>query len=167
MEVETENETDNEVGEATLQEWEFDVEEPEMKMAAAEGEELQEEESIRTGQIISISMKEMQDKMAAGESFLISFVTIDCPYCQDFHTMLVDYIQEHIVTMYQVILDYEEESEEENRKLIAEIFPEFNTVPGVFYVENGKDGSYLDTYHLGVGKDVFDEWVQELGIEEE
>lgn len=54
--------------------------------------------------------------------------------------------------MYQVILDYEETSEEENRARIAELFPEFNTVPGVFYVVDGEDGSYLDTYHLGVGE---------------
>lgn len=121
---------------------------------------------METGQIISISMAEMKEKMAAKENFLVSFVTINCPYCQEFHSMLVDYIQEHIVTMYQVILDYEELPEEENRKIIKEMFSEFNTVPGTFYVENGENASYLDMYNLGVGMEVFDNWVQELGIEQ-
>lgn len=122
-------------------------------------------EKMETGQIISISMKEMEEKLAAKETFLVSFVTIDCPYCQDFHSMLVDYIQDHMITMYQVILDYEEEPEEENRAKIATYFSEFNTVPGVFYVVEGENGSYLDTYHLGVGMEPFDEWVQENHIE--
>ena len=130
-----------------------------------ESETLAAEQNMETGQIISISMEEMEEKLAAKEDFMVSFVTIDCPYCQDFHSMLVDYIQEHIVTMYQVILDYEEEPEEENRKLIKEYFSEFNTVPGVFYVENGENASYLDTYNLGVGMEVFDQWVQELNLE--
>lgn len=125
----------------------------------------QTEETAETGQIISISMAEMEEKLAAGETFMVSFVTIDCPYCQDFHSMLVDYIQEHIVTMYQVILDYEEKPEEENRKIIKEYFSEFNTVPGVFYVINGENGSYHDTYNLGVGMEEFDRWVQENNIE--
>ena len=130
-----------------------------------EGEELRTEESTQSGQIISISMAEMEEKLNAGETFLVSFVTIECPYCQEFHSMLVDYVETHAVTMYQVILDYEETSEEENRARIAELFPEFNTVPGVFYVVNGEDGSYLDTYHLGVGEAAFDDWVQENEIE--
>lgn len=130
-----------------------------------EGEEIGTEESTQSGQIISISMAEMEEKLNAGETFLVSFVTIECPYCQEFHSMLVDYVETHAVTMYQVILDYEEKSEEENRARIAELFPEFNTVPGVFYVVNGEDGSYLDTYHLGVGEAAFDDWVQENEIE--
>lgn len=130
-----------------------------------EREEIGTEESTQSGQIISISMAEMEEKLNAGETFLVSFVTIECPYCQEFHSMLVDYVETHAVTMYQVILDYEEKSEEENRARIAELFPEFNTVPGVFYVVNGEDGSYLDTYHLGVGEAAFDDWVQENEIE--
>lgn len=130
-----------------------------------EGEESGTEESTQSGQIISISMAEMEEKLNAGETFLVSFVTIECPYCQEFHSMLVDYVETHAVTMYQVILDYEETSEEENRARIAELFPEFSTVPGVFYVVDGEDGSYLDTYHLGVGEAAFDDWVQENEIE--
>ena len=130
-----------------------------------EREEIGTEESTQSGQIISISMAEMEEKLNAGETFLVSFVTIECPYCQEFHSMLVDYVETHAVTMYQVILDYEETSEEENRARIAELFPEFSTVPGVFYVVDGEDGSYLDTYHLGVGEAAFDDWVQENEIE--
>lgn len=128
-------------------------------------EEAKETKDSETGQIISISMADMEEKLASKETFLVSFVTIDCPYCQEFHSMLVDYVQDHSIVMYQVILDYEETPEEENRAKIAEYFTEFNTVPGVFWVVDGENGSYLDTYHLGVGMDVFDEWVQENNME--
>ena len=134
--------------------------------SVAEADSAQTEDVAETGQIISISMAEMKEKLEAKEDFLVSFVTINCPYCQEFHRILVDYIQEHIVTMYQVILDYEELPEEENRRIIKDYFREFNTVPGTFYVENGENASYLDMYNLGVSTEVFDHWVQELGIEE-
>ena len=129
--------------------------------------EADEEKEVKTGEIISITMAEMQQKLEAKEDFLVSFVTINCPYCQEFHSILVDYIQEHLITMYQVILDYEELPEEENRRIIKEYFTQFNTVPGTFYVENGENVSYLDMYNLGVTREVFDHWVQELGIEEQ
>lgn len=133
---------------------------------AEPAEEPETEKESKTGQIISISMAEMEEKLDAGETFLVSFVTIDCPYCQDFHSMLVDYVQNHSVIMYQVILDYEETPEAENREKIAEYFTEFSTVPGVFFIVDKENYIYLDTYHLGVGMDVFDEWVQENNIED-
>ena len=129
-------------------------------------QEVSETQNKEHGEIISISMAEMKEKLAAKEDFLVSFVTINCPYCQEFHEILVDYIQEHVITMYQVILDYEDLPEEENRRIIKEYFNEFSTVPGTFYVENGENASYLDMYNLGVSREVLDHWVQELGIEE-
>lgn len=113
------------------------------------------------GQIIGISMAELEEKMAAKESFFVYFATLQCPYCHEFHDMLVDYVQDHNITMYQVILDYEDKPEEENRAYIAELFEEFKTVPGVFLVLEGENGSYLDTYNLGVGEEVFHEWVEQ------
>lgn len=136
-------------------------EETEEPAPAQEGEETVEEKQADSGQIISITMAEMEEMFASGEPFLVSFVTINCPYCQDFHAMLVEYVEDHPITMYQVILDYEETSEAENREIIVSYFPEFNTVPGVFYVTDGENYSYLDTYHLGVGMEPFDAWVQE------
>ncbi|MBR6769965.1 MAG: thioredoxin family protein [Lachnospiraceae bacterium] len=126
----------------------------------------QEEKTHHTqGVISSITMAQMENMLAAGETFLISFVTTTCPYCHDFHDMLVEYNKEHNILMYQVILDYEETGEEENRAIVSSYFEEFNTVPGVFYVEDGKNSSYLDTYHLGVGEDVFDQWIQDNNIQ--
>lgn len=113
------------------------------------------------GQIIGISMAELEEKMAAKESFFVYFATLQCPYCHEFHDMLVDYVQDHDITMYQVILDYEEKPEEENRAYIAQLFEEFKTVPGVFLVHDGENGNYLDTYNLGVGEEVFHTWVEE------
>ena len=137
-------------------------EEDKVSVKSEEGTSITEE--AEHGEIISITMAEMNEKLAAGESFLISFVTTQCPYCHDFHDLLVDYIQKNVITMYQVILDYEETPEEENRALVKEIFEEFSTVPAVFYVENGQNASYLDFYNLGISTEVFDNWVTELGL---
>ena len=127
----------------------------------AEAEEVeQQKEDTGYGQIIGISMAELEEKMAAKESFFVYFATLQCPYCHEFHDMLVDYVQDHNITMYQVILDYEDKPEEENRAYIAELFKEFQTVPGVFLVLDGENGNYLDTYNLGVGEEVFHEWVE-------
>ena len=74
-------------------------------------------------------------------------------------------------SLHQCYLDKSEQMKkwgddyEENRKIIKEYFSEFNTVPGVFYVINGENGSYHDTYNLGVGMEEFDRWVQENNIE--
>ena len=138
----------------------------EAREARTEARETDAEESDSIqGQISSITMAQMEGMMAAGETFLISFVTTDCPYCHDFHDMLVEYNKDHNILMYQVILDYEETGEEENRAIVSSYFEEFQTVPGVFYVENGKKSSYLDTYNLGVGEDVFARWIRENHID--
>lgn len=126
--------------------------------------ELAGENQSQSGQIISITLAEMEEMRDSGEPFLVSFVTINCPYCQDFHSMLAEYVEENPVTMYQVILDYEEATEAENRQKITSYFSEFNTVPGVFYVKDSEEYSYLDTYHLGVGREPFDAWVRENQI---
>ena len=168
-EADTASEESEETPEVTeaVQEVEETPEAAEAVQEAEEAQEVSETETMEHGEIISISMAEMKEKLAAKEDFLVSFVTINCPYCQEYHEILVDYIQEHKIIMYQVILDYEELPEQENRQIIKEYFNEFSTVPGTFYVENGENASYLDMYNLGVTMEVLDHWVQELGIEQQ
>lgn len=124
-----------------------------------------EDSSESPGIISTISMAKFEAMMEAGQSFLVSFVTTQCPYCHDFHAVLEEYNKDHAIVMYQVILDYEETGEEANRELVHSYFEEFATVPGVFYVENGKNSSYMDAYHLGISKEVFSNWIDSLGID--
>ena len=86
-------------------------------------------------------------------------------YCRRLHSILDDYLKDHHVSIYQVVLDLENATEEENLEKIHKHFEEFYTTPGVFYVKKGKNKSYLDTYTLGIEEDVIDQWIRENQID--
>ena len=112
-------------------------------------------------------LNEMIEKMEKKETFSVAFTTSYCSYCAMFYNVFNDYIKDHEVTMYFIILDEETTSEQENIKIIHRYFPEFYTTPGIFYAENGKEKDYLDTYHLGISKEVIDEWVIKNQLDKE
>lgn len=123
------------------------------------------ERDTNSGQVITITMAEMEEKIKNKETFVVSFETTYCMYCQRLHAILDEYLKTHNVVLYQVILDLEDATEQENLEKIHKYFKEFYTTPGIFYVKKGTNKSYLDTYHLGVEESVFDEWVQQYQID--
>ena len=123
--------------------------------------------SNKQGTISQITLNEMIEKMEKKETFSVAFTTSYCSYCAMFYNVFNDYIKDHEVTMYFIILDEETTSEQENIKIIHRYFPEFYTTPGIFYAENGKEKDYLDTYHLGISKEVIDEWVIKNQLDKE
>lgn len=118
-----------------------------------------------SGEIIYITLEEMESKIANKESFPVIFSTTYCLYCRDFHSVFDEYIKTHHVVMYEVILDKENRSEQENLAIIKKYFPEFTTTPGVFYVEKGKEKNYLDFSLSGMNETVIDEWVQKYKLD--
>jgi len=118
------------------------------------------------GEIICITLEEMQRMIEEKKSFAVMFSTTYCGYCTDFHSVFDEYIKKHHVTMYEVILDNENRSEQDNLVIIHMYFPEFNTIPGVFSVKDGKEESYLDFNLIGINEEVIDEWVQEYHLDE-
>lgn len=123
--------------------------------------------SNKQGTISQITLNEMIEKMEKKETFSVAFTTSYCSYCAMFYNVFNDYIKDHEVTMYFIILDEETTSEQENIEIIHRYFPEFYTTPGIFYAENGKEKDYLDTYHLGISKEVIDEWVVKNQLDKE
>lgn len=123
--------------------------------------------SSKSGKVIDITLSQMETKLENGDTFAIAFVTSYCNYCMQFHSIFNEYIKNHEVTLYQVILDNEATSEEENLAIILNYFPEFYSTPGIFYVEDGKEKDYLDLYNLGISEEVIDEWVVEFKMDEE
>ncbi len=117
------------------------------------------------GKTVMITLDEMEQKIANKENFAIVFTTSLCSYCQSFHEILSDYNKNHHIVMYEVVLDQEEATIEQNSKIIHKYFQEFSTTPGIFYVENGKNKSYFDTYKYGIDKNIFDIWVQQNQID--
>ncbi len=123
--------------------------------------------SNKQGTISQITLNEMIEKMEKKETFSVAFTTSYCSYCAMFYNVFNDYIKDHEVTMYFIILDEETTNEQENIEIIHRYFPEFYTTPGIFYAENGKEKDYLDTYHLGISKEVIDEWVIKNQLDKE
>lgn len=123
--------------------------------------------SSKSGEVIDITLSQMETKLENGDTFAIAFVTTYCNYCMQFHSIFNEYIKNHEVTLYQVILDNEATSEEENLAIILNYFPEFYSTPGIFYVEDGKEKDYLDLYNLGISEEVIDNWVVEFKMDEE
>ena len=112
------------------------------------------------GKIVTITLDEMQEKLSNKETFPIVFTTSYCGYCSEFHEVFEEYIKTHHVVMYEVVLDMEDRSEQENLDIILPHFPQFYSTPGVFFVKDGKNEEYLDFASLGMNEEVIDEWVQ-------
>lgn len=124
-------------------------------------EEITEYERDTTaGEIKYITLEEMEAMIEKKESFPVILSTTYCLYCRDFHSVFDEYIKTHHVVMYEVILDNENRSEQENLTIIKKYFPEFSTTPGVFYVEKGKEKNYLNLSSTGMNEEVIDKWVQ-------
>lgn len=117
------------------------------------------------GDVINITMAQMEEKMTNKETFVVCFATTYCMYCKRLHVILDDYLKTHHVVIYQVVLDLEDATEEENLEIIHKYFKEFYTTPGIFYVKKGINKSYLDTYTLGIEEEVIDQWVRENQID--
>ena len=117
------------------------------------------------GKIVYISLQEMVEKIEQKDDFAVVFTTSMCGYCQTFHEIFESYHKNHHVVLYEVVLDYEDATEEENAAIIHPYFEEFRTTPGIFYVEAGKKKSYFDTYLYGIDEEIFDLWVQQNQID--
>ena len=85
-------------------------------------------------------------------------------YCRQLHSILDEYLKTHHVVIYQVVLDNEDRTEQENFEIIQKYFEEFYSTPGVFYVKKGAKKSYLNTYTLGITESVIDDRILPLFI---
>lgn len=113
-----------------------------------------------SGEVIAITLDQMQQMINEKKTFALVFTTTYCGYCAEFHAVFDEYIKTHHVLMYEVILDHEDRSEKENLEIILPYFPEFYSTPSVFYVKDGKKESYLDFSVTGMDESVIDHWVQ-------
>ena len=85
-------------------------------------------------------------------------------YCRRLHSILDDYLKEYYVSIYQVVLDLENATEEENLEKYISILKNF-ILHQVFLCKKRKNKSYLDTYTLGIEEDVIDQWIRENQID--
>ncbi|WP_027089341.1 hypothetical protein [Thomasclavelia saccharogumia] len=90
------------------------------------------------GAVKKIPMQDVFDKMANDETFVVLLSQTYCNACLNFFMETDAYTEEIGLTLWDIILDDEKTSEEENLKLINEKLGDFSTTPSIYYVENGK-----------------------------
>ncbi|RGC52867.1 MULTISPECIES: hypothetical protein [Erysipelotrichaceae] len=110
------------------------------------------------GQIIYITLDDMKAMMEDKKEFVIAFTQSLCVYCQNFHELFSEYSKHHHVVIYEVLLDNELGTPSQNRAIIQEYFPAFDTTPGIFYAKDGK--VYDQLSNIKITEEVFDNWVQ-------
>ncbi len=120
----------------------------------------------RPGEIIKISMEEMETMMKEKETFTLVVTRDYCKYCAEFYELMESYLKNHHVKIYDVNIDENFGAKsDENIEKIEEMFPDFVGTPGIFYIEDGKLVNQLDNESQDLTKTLFDNWVQDYKMD--
>ncbi|MEG1475226.1 MAG: thioredoxin [Longicatena sp.] len=118
------------------------------------------------GKLEAISVAKMQEKIDNKESFAVVFTQTACGHCINFQAMVTLYLENHNVTVYDVVLDNEEETKRDsNLQLIRKTFPGMNTTPSLYYVKDGKMDNVFENGSDGITEAKFDSWVQNYQLD--
>ena len=117
------------------------------------------ERDSSAGEIKEITLSQMDTMFTQGKSFTVMLTTTYCGYCQELHQLLNEYLKDHHLVIYEVVLDKENATEQENLAVINRHISGFSTTPGVFYIENGDQKSQLLPDANGIHKELLDRWV--------
>ncbi len=121
----------------------------------------------RPGEIIKISMEEMETMMKEKETFTLVVTRDYCKYCAEFYELMESYLKNHHVKIYDVNIDENFGAKsDENIEKIEDMFPNFVGTPGIFYIEDGKLVNQLDNESQDLTKTLFDNWVQDYKMDE-
>ena len=123
------------------------------------------ERNTDSGKVIQITLAELVEKMDEKETFAVMFTQSMCGYCQEFKGILSEYQENHGFIMYEVILDYENATPNENLAIIKPYFSDFSTTPGIFFVENGSNKSHLKDKNGTIDKENLDSWILQNKID--
>ena len=89
----------------------------------------------RPGEIIKISMEEMETMMKEKETFTLVVTRDYCKYCAEFYELMESYLKNHHVKIYDVNIDENFGAKsDENIEKIEDMFPDFVGTPGIFYI---------------------------------
>ena len=120
----------------------------------------------RPGEIIKISMEEMETMMKEKETFTLVVTRDYCKYCAEFYELMESYLKNHHVKIYDVNIDENFGAKsDENIEKIEDMFSDFVGTPGIFYIEDGKLVNQLDNESQDLTKTLFDNWVQDYKMD--
>lgn len=112
-----------------------------------------------------ILLEQMEEKIENQDDFVLLFAQSTCMSCGEVNEILKEYLLTHNVTVYEVILDFEETTEVENKQVIDSYFTDFSTTPVFYYLKDGKQTDQL-TPDASFDESVFDQWVVEYKMDE-
>ncbi|WP_270600217.1 hypothetical protein [Faecalicoccus pleomorphus] len=122
--------------------------------------------SASPGEIILVNLDQIDEKVKNQDSFIVYYAQSDCGYCHDFDEILSEYIPEHPVKIFKVLLDQEENATPaDNLARVRNYFPTFHVTPSVYYVENGIFKSDLNPESVQITKDMLEAWVKNNHLE--
>lgn len=119
------------------------------------------------GEIVTLSVAGMEEKLENKDDFIVVFAQSWCTHCKSFNAMLTEYLEDHHVIVYEVVLDQDEDlSREEAVEVVQSYFPDMTGTPGVYYVEGGEIESTLKSGDDGLTEEKFDDWVVKYRMDE-
>ncbi|MFQ7173613.1 MAG: hypothetical protein ACLRQF_16965 [Thomasclavelia ramosa] len=119
------------------------------------------------GAVKKIPMQDDFDKMENKETFVVMLSQTYCNACLSFFMETDDYTEEIGLTLWDIILDDESTSEEENLKLTNEKFGYFSATPSIYYIEKGEVKDSLCSDKEKVNLENYKKFLIENGIIEE
>lgn len=117
------------------------------------------ERDSSAGEIKQITLSQMDTMFTQGKTFTVMLTTTYCDYCRDLHELLAEYLKNHHLVIYEVVLDKENATEQENLAIINCHIKDFTTTPGVFYIKEGEQKSHLLPDAKGIYEELLDRWV--------
>lgn len=122
--------------------------------------------STSPGEIVLVNLDQIDEKVKNQDSFIVYYAQSDCGYCHDFDEILSEYIPEHLVKIFKVLLDQEENATPaDNLARVRNYFPTFHVTPSVYYVEKGIFKSDLNPESVQITKDMLEAWVKNNHLE--
>ncbi|WP_415979890.1 hypothetical protein [Faecalicoccus pleomorphus] len=122
--------------------------------------------SASPGEIVLVNLDQIDENVKNQDSFIVYYAQSDCGYCHDFDEILSEYIPEHPVKIFKVLLDQEENATPaDNLARVRNYFPTFHVTPSVYYVEKGIFKSDLNPESVQITKDMLEAWVKNNHLE--
>lgn len=117
--------------------------------------------SSTPGRIETITTAQLVEKMNQQEDLTLVFTMSDCVHCKTFKEMLEEYLPDHNVVLYEVVVDLEANPEQALTELET-MFPDFTGTPDLYILEDGKIKSrFWEEYQdVGLDKTSFHSWVK-------
>lgn len=117
-------------------------------------------------EIVLVNLDQIDENVKNQDSFIVYYAQSDCGYCHDFDEILSEYIPEHPVKIFKVLLDQEENATPaDNLARVRNYFPTFHVTPSVYYVEKGIFKSDLNPESVQITKDMLEAWVKNNHLE--